>query len=234
MNYTSFKSGEFQPGLYGWSAQVNLKLHGGGNDEKLGVNLISVSILQNGTRDTLTGHYAAAAKHTMVVRESINVSWPVLDAQWDGNPLFETAGMIQTDNPQAQDRVLHVGDSPAGGFYGYYDNDSQKYPNNRLRSISGVNAFRNAVTSHSSQSPGEYVVHGTLQWTADYGGTVDANGIYHVASANVSTDPHYTANSPGTGGQDAQLAGFETRPPIYIAEDANHNPTTIVTHYESH
>jgi hypothetical protein len=202
----SFASGDFVAGKYAWEGTVNVKVLGGGADKKLGIDKVKLKILQNGVRDTLTGHYDGGGTALEVPKGGL----PVVDATGAGSP-FITNSVAGTVTPNSgTDRVWWSGDSPAGGFPLAHKNTGT-----RLKSISGVNGFEIAVASVSDDAANSIVVHAKTAWAADYSGTIDAAGTYTPSGAKVDKEAQFNLISSGTGGQDAGDAGMETFPPRF-------------------
>ncbi len=78
-----------------------------------------------------------------------------------------------------------------------------------------MNAFDTAVASVSDDAPNSIVVHAEAKWTADFSGSVAANGTYTPTTAAVTGDSKFALISDATGGQDARDAGFETFEPRF-------------------
>jgi hypothetical protein len=218
---TSFDSGDDSAGKHLWQAKVKLQVFGGGSEKKIGVRKVNIHTLQNGTSDTLTGHYKGGGTAREIPKgpkdpkgEAI---FPVLDATSGSSPFGTSPDKVQPPNnllkDTDRDRDFFTADSPAGGFPG-------KHPktHKRLVSISGVNAFVTAVASTTDDAPDEIVVHAKALWTADFNGKVDSSGTYTPDGAKVRDfDVSFKLISEATGGQDAKVAGFDTFEPRFNA-----------------
>jgi type VI secretion system secreted protein VgrG len=202
----NFKSGAFSAGNYAWEGKVKLQVLGGGKDQKLGIDKVKIKILQNGITDSLTGNYDGGGTCLEIPPDGT----PILDAN-DGSQVFvylSTSGKVTPNS--GTDRTWWTGDSPAGSFLKDHHNSGKP-----LKSISGVNAFDTAVASVSDDAPNSILVHAEAKWTADFSGSVAANGTYTPTTAAVTGDSKFALISDATGGQDACDAGFETFEPRF-------------------
>ena len=221
-NYTSFKSGEFAAGQYAWEGKVKVKLKGGGNDKKMGVNKVELHVLQNGVADTLTGQYKPAVAGGIggTCLEQPKGGLPVVDATGAGSPFITpAAGCAKiTPNNTAESRVYWTGDSPCGGFANEHKNTNQP-----LESISGENSFVSLVASTSQDAPNSVIVHARTSWAADYSGDVTYpyaaphadHSDYTANGAKVTGGRSFSTIASARGGQDAQEAGYEVIQPRF-------------------
>lgn len=204
-----FKSGEFAPNQYAWEATVEVKLVGGGTNNKMGIDKIELKVLQNGVADTLTAHYAGPPAGT--AREKPKGGLPVLDANDVSSPtLLESIPAVTVTPHTGPKRKVWTGDSPTGAF------PATHIPTGKpATSISGINGFSTAIVSTSKDAPTEYVLHAYTGWQAHFDGTADATGQYTPHGAHTSADTRYQLDCPDIGGRDACNAGFETFPPLF-------------------
>ncbi len=105
-------SGKFIVGQFAWDAQVKVKVIGGGNDQKLGIDKVKVKVLQNGVADTLTGNYAGGGKCLEVPKGGL----PIVDANDASQPFVWLAPSASVTPNSGVDRTWFTGDSPGGGF----------------------------------------------------------------------------------------------------------------------
>lgn len=201
-----FRSGQFSAGNYAWEGQVKLQVLGGGTDGKLGIDQIQIKVLQNGVTDDLTGNYDGGGTVVEVPKGGI----PVVDSNDATQPFIYFASSASVTPPTGTDRTWWTGDSPAGGFL-----TSHKNTHKKLQSISGTNAFVTAVAAVSDDALNSIVVHAKAAWTANFSGSVAANGKYTPTTAAVTGDAAFALISDATGGQDACDAGFETFEPRF-------------------
>ncbi len=213
---TSFTSGDFNgkaTGKYPFSATATVRVMGGGASKLLGTDQVVVRYLQNGTADTLAGHYALGE----TAQEIPAGPMPILDTNGPGSPLIAGLGMVEvTPDQTAFKRDIWIGDSPGGGFLRQHLNT----PSALLRT-SGVNAFVAAIAGVSKQAPGSIVVAAKSVWTANFIGTVAAPAVagggwlWSSNGASTTGDGAFKLVSAGTGGQDAGAAGFDTFQPRF-------------------
>ena len=212
--FTFFKSGEFLAGQFAWQATVSVKLVGGGSAGTLGIDKVRLHVLQNGVADTLTGNYAPGETALEVPKGGL----PVVDSNDASQPFVFVASVFKVtpDNTAAKQRSVFTADSPTGSFPRRHQNT-----NSLLTSISGINGFSTAIAATSTQAPNNIVVHAKTAWSADYAGTVNYGappgpvGTWVANGAHLTFQAAYVAISPGTGGQDAAAAGFETFQPRF-------------------
>lgn len=203
-------SGEFAKGKYTWDATVQVHLSGGGNNGKLGIDKVTLHVLQNGVADTLTGHYAPPPPDS-TAREQPRGGLPVLDSNTPADPLLlPNLGARVTPNDSVPDRTVWTGDSPEGGFPLRH-----LYTGTMLESISGINGFRTAIVSVSDDARTELMVHAAVEWQAHFDGDFDRQGKYTPRGAHTSSQARFSLIKAGTGGEDARDAGFETFKPTF-------------------
>ncbi len=196
---TTFAAGQFLRGSNAMEATVKVNLIGGGTDGKLGLDKIKLGYLQDGTADTLTGHYnskpGGGTGQELVFQPPLTTpptpaTFPIIDAQGPAAgadepvvPAEEGGEMSPVSFSDA--RIIQVKDkASAAGAKGktveFYFGDSpvgsfvRTHPNTAasLTSITGVNAFRAAVASVSKDAPQQINAHADLSWQEDYSGTV--------------------------------------------------------------
>ena len=250
-NFTSFAAGQFARGQNAMEATVSVNLIGGGTDGKRGLEQIKLGYLQDGTADTLTGHYDSApgggTGAETVVRPGTRIpaTFPVVDAQGppagagepvvpaeeggEMSPISTTdARIVQvTDKPagaKGKNVEFWLGDSPVGSF-------ARRHPKTKafLTSITGNNSFRAAVGSFSLEAPQAVCAHADISWVEDYAGTVTpppaATGVFTPTAGNhVTAGAAFALISDATGGSDAFDAGFELFAPRF-----NHSLITVFT-----
>lgn len=216
---TSFVSGDDNTTKHLWQAEVKLEVIGGGKDGKLGVGKVEIHTLQNGTLDTLTGNYQGGGTGTEVPKGGL----PVLDSTNGTSPYGTFPDKVTPANSAitdaSKDRTFSTADSPAGGFPHNHQNTGKP-----IQSISGVNAFKTAVASTSTDAPGAIVVHAQTTWTADFSGSVNHAGKYTPTTAHVKFDKNFALISEATGGQDAAAA-----PSLYDTFEPRWNAGTNTT-----
>ncbi len=210
--FTVFKSGDFANGQYPWEASVKVRVVGGGNSKTLGTDKVKLHILQNGRADTLTGHYAPPPPGS-TAREVPRGGLPVRDSNGGGvgNPWMDNPTIIAPSNT-APRRSIWTADAPAGGFP-----STHLHTGAVLQSISGRNAFTTAIASVSDDAPTALMVHAKTLWSAHFDGTVNAMGLYAPHGNKTTALKAFRLISPGTGGEDACDAGFETFEPRFNA-----------------
>ncbi len=213
-------SGVFTKGQNTWEATVTVNLVGGASDGKLGIDKVKLKILQNGETDTLSGHYAAPPPNS-IVHENVRGGFPVLDSNGPpgggpggdlAEPTITVASCVSVTPETGPKRKVWTGDSPAGGFP-MARSDPAK--GGKLVSISGINGFKTAVASISTDAPTEYMVHADIHWQAHFDGTINAAGFYVKDGAYTVSNWMYKLISAGTGGQDACNAGYEIFEPRF-------------------
>jgi hypothetical protein len=218
-DWTQFRSGKFEASFWAWQATVDVKLFGGGADEKLGVDKVGMRILQNCFVDSLAGNYDHPGHRAV---ETPNGGVPIVDASPGSNFIDEAYGCIEITPDNVSDtRKIWTGDSPCGSFPRYHQ-PSLPANSYKLLSVDGVNDFTTLVASVSDHAPNAVVVHAKTNWVADYDGTVDygrpagATGKYKRQSAKITAQARYQQISWQTGGQDANAAGFEVVLPRFV------------------
>ena len=201
-----FTSGKFSAGDYAWEDQLNVKLIGGGDDQKAGVEKVSLHVLQNCTVDTLTGHYAPPPAGATALEKAPG-GLPVLDSTNEKGPFLTDDDTFKLLNGSKGDVDFTVwsGDSPGSAF-----DKSHKFTKKPITSVSGVNVFDTAIASVSDDAPETIVVHAHTTWTADFSGVVDSKGDYLPRGAKTTPGPPWSLVSEATGGQDAGDAKMET------------------------
>jgi hypothetical protein len=214
--FASFESGEFLPAKFTWEASVKVKLIGGGKDKTLGIDEIRLGVLQNGVKDTLTGHYSKGGTCLEVPHGGL----PVVDSNGDADisPLLINPDSFSiTPDNTSDTRTVWTGDSPTGAF-DVWHRDGKEF----LTSVSGVNGFETAVASFSTNARGALCLHAKMAWEADYLGKISyppPKKITHYTAngAHTKSQAEFVLISEATGGQDAQEAGFETFEPRFNA-----------------
>jgi hypothetical protein len=117
-------------------------------------------------------------------------------------------------------RILFM-DSPTGSFVKKHATKPPPGGGALLRTVSGVNSFRTAVTATSQDAPNCIVAHAQIDWTADYAGKVDYpapgnTGIYTRTTGGTKVAANrYQLIRPAQGGQEAAAAGFECFEPRF-------------------
>lgn len=212
--WTSYKSGDFAAGKFAFEGKVKMKLFGGGDDKKLGIDKVTVRVLQNGIADTLTGNYEDGGTALEVPKGGL----PVVDSNGGANPFIFVASCAKiTPNQTAANRTWWTGDSPTGSNSRFHQN----HPTKKLLTITGVNGFSAAVASTANAATGPIIVHAKTDWTADYKGKVDygkpagAVGKWKKDGAKVTKEARFKLVSSATGGMDACDAGFEVMQPRF-------------------
>lgn len=212
-----FRSGEFKTGKFTWEASVKATLFGGGNDKKLGIDQVTLGVLQNGVADTLTGNYDKGG----TCLELPLGGTPITDSNGNADiqPLLTNANSfsvtLDTSSADKNTFTVWTGDSPTGAFV-----VEHKHTHEKLRTISGINGFATAVASRSKNAPTAICLHAKMAWQADYAGDISysflfGSSSYKAHGANTSSKPQFVLISEATGGQDAQQAGFETFEPRF-------------------
>jgi hypothetical protein len=90
-----------------------------------------------------------------------------------------------------------------------------------LKTTTGVNGFSAAIVGVSSEAPHSFVVAAKSAWAANFTGTVTAPAapatawLWSSNGATTTGDAAFKLVSPGTGGQDAGTAGFDTFQPRF-------------------
>ena len=213
--WTCFRSGEFVKKKYAWGALCKtVKLIGGGKDKDIGINKVELHILQNGSGDSLTGHYQDGG----TCLEQPKGGLPVVDATGSGSPFIVSPSCfkVKPSNTVAK-RSIWTADSPAGAFQKEHKNSAGKL----IQSITGSNDFITAIASTSKEAPNAIVVHAKVKWSANYKGKVDygktpgAIGKYKRDGAKTTSGKRYIMISTKNGGMDAGEAGFETFEPRF-------------------
>ena len=216
----SVSSGVFQKGQDTFEATVTVRLVGGGDDGKLGINKVMLRVLQNGVTDTLSGHYAPPPPNS-VVHERVRGGFPCVDSNGPpgggaggdaAEPTITVASSVSVTPVGGPKRKVWTGDSPAGGFPMARSNPAN---GGRLVSITGINGFKTAIASISLDAPREYMVHADIHWQAHFDGTINAAGIWVKHGAHTVVDRRYKLISARTGGQDACDAGYEIYEPRF-------------------
>ncbi|MGH9405034.1 MAG: carboxypeptidase regulatory-like domain-containing protein [Terriglobia bacterium] len=225
--WVTFLSGDFTPSKLPWQAQVSAKLVGGGAKGSIGIDKIHLKVLQNGTADTVTGHYGAGdtAAHD-------EPSLPILDnnnASGSLPPPYLTDASVfkVTPNDTGASRTVWAGDAPADGLP-----PNHNVSGNPLTAVTGGYGFQTAVGSISDDAPNSLVLHAMTTWNVDFKGkTFTSHGIlrYKPDGPSVRKDAAFSLVSPATGGQDACDAGFEVMGPIW--NDPPSNPPATLKWY---
>lgn len=212
--WTGYESGKFAANKFAFEGSVKVRLVGGGDDKKLGVDRIELHILQNGVGDSLTGNYEGG--HTAL--EVPKGGLPVVDSNDASQPFVWVPSCFKiTPNQTAVNRKIWTGDSPTGAN----DRFHQNHPTKKLISITGSNDFRIGIASTSKDAKGPVIVHAKTDWSANFKGKVDygkpagAVGKYKRNGARVTKQARYHLISSATGGQDACDAGFEVMQPRF-------------------
>jgi peptidoglycan hydrolase-like protein with peptidoglycan-binding domain len=216
-DFVKFTSGVFMPnpGTIAWLGAIGkIELFGGGTSGLLGIDRVEIHSLQNATGDTLTCHYKGGG----TVREVAKGSMPVCDSVADdAKPPFGDLNPVQPDQV-SKIRSWKDHDSPAGSFSRTHETHTSRL----AQRISGANIFRDSVASFSLDARDAIVVHAAADWSANYEGKVatTATGKYTADGAKTKDDSGgFKLIAPGTNGQDAGLAGFETFGPEFRSVD---------------
>jgi hypothetical protein len=195
-----FRSGKFSAGDYAWEDQLNVTLIGGGDDQKAGVEKVNLHVLQNGTTDTLTAHYAPPpAVSTALEKPPGGI--PALDATNDKSPFLTDDDTFKLLSGSKGDVsfTIWTGDSPGSAF-----DKTHQFTKKALTSVSGVYAFDTAIASTSDDAPNAIVIHAHTTWTADFSGAANASGDYVPRGAKTTPTAPWSLISDSTGGQDAE------------------------------
>lgn len=213
--FTRIQSGRFDPGQLAFEATIReIKLVGGGTDQKLGIDQVISHFLQNVSNETVTGHYQGGATSREVPLAAPNGKrFPCTDSNIDAgtNPFGDFSATFT--NPTSALRSCHVSDSPACIF-------ARVLGGKLLERIDGSIEFIAAVASTTVAAPNAIVVHAQIAWQANFPGTVATTGpagIYTPSGASTTGDNALTLISPATNGQDAGVAGFDTFEPRFNA-----------------
>ncbi len=190
-----------------------MRVVGGGASKTIGTDQVTIRYLQIGTADTLTGVYALGETALEVPAGPM----PILDTNGPGDPLIAGAGMVEVTPDQTSfKRDIWIGDSPAGGFLA-----THLHTPSQIVRTTGVNAFQAAIVGVSAQAPLSIVVAAKTAWSANFTGTATApaaaggNWAWVSNGASTTGDGAMKLVSPGTGGQDAGVAGFDTFQPRF-------------------
>jgi hypothetical protein len=224
-----------QPAKCGMYAKAEVTVTAGG-DASLNTYLdkVHVGFPQNMTNDTAAATYENNGNEKERVVQPPRPASPIVDPAINvtdlGTPVLDRGGAAGTratggstiflshsaSTPDSgADRVVEVCDSPAVGFHAKLPKLHGAATDKAL-AVGGVNAFRVYLAAYSDDANFSYVVFGQYDWTADYSGSIDnstANPKWVKGAAAVTGDNSVTAIA---GGKEAQAAGCEVRPPVYL------------------
>lgn len=235
-------SGEFivaQPSKCGMYVKAKVKLTAGGESslathlDRVHLGIVNVLLNTTAQADYADGGRereripTAAGLPDPVVDPTTGVAdvgYPILDTGFDppavgGGKIF--LRMTKSTPPTGVERVVESCDSPAVSFDSYLPELNVPTPTKKIRSNSGVNAFKIYLVGYSDDADYTYVAFGHAVWTANYSGTVtvgawgDTPVWKKKGSAGIS----------GRGrsltvikkGMEAKSASCETRPPVYLS-----------------
>ncbi|HEY3738323.1 MAG TPA: peptidoglycan-binding protein [Bryobacteraceae bacterium] len=215
VTFTRLQAGRFDPGTLGMEVSVNeIKLLGGGTDQKLGIDQILTHALQNVSNENVAAHYHGGKVFTEVPLAAPNGQrTPATDSNGDASVSpFGDAGLTLTGAGTAL-RTWKIGDSPGSIFARALGDGSL------LERIDGAISFHLAVASTSTAAPNAIVVHCDMHWQANMVGTVATSGVatFTPNGAGSTGDAQMALLSPATNGEDAGVAGFDTFEPRFNA-----------------
>jgi hypothetical protein len=208
-----FESGRFVKGAGPFEVTFDVEVIGGGADGSVGVDRVSVHVLQNGVGVTLTGHYQDGGTAQPLPPGGL----PVLDPNDDTSPFLWLKDQITVAPDQvSRRRGVWFGDAPE-----YFFRRVHRNTGSALMRVSGGYAFSMAVASTSAEAPNSIVVHAKLKWSTDFDGTNTMPGSelgrYQPTPNYQHTDgdKDFTRIDEAKGGLDAHAAGFETSGPRF-------------------
>jgi outer membrane protein OmpA-like peptidoglycan-associated protein len=207
---TTFQAGEDVSGKHAFEAKVKVVVTGADVGGTLGIDRVETFLLQNVTRDDLTGHYLPSG----TVFEEPLASLPLPDCDPINGPFV--SGSATVTNPKGKNRTLAWVDSPAG----FFPTHMTIAKTAKLKSVDGGHDFKVAVISRSRDADTAMVAHAEIKWSVEFDGHVvgksTADGTYVPDGATVTAGATYGPIGAATGGMDLGDAGYETTKPAFV------------------